>query len=83
MQSDAINWSVAILLSLLVHSIILMGNGARMGKENAIVLQTPVITRLNFNQPVEETALDEPRPIEKKQPKPVKKVEAEPGNRPI
>ena len=78
MQSDAINWSVAILLSLLVHSIILMGNGARMGKENAIVLQTPVITRLNFNQPVEETALDEPRPIEKKQPKPVKKVEAEP-----
>ena len=49
MQSEAINWSVAILLSLLVHSLVLMNHGARMGEENAIVLQAPIVTRLSFN----------------------------------
>lgn len=77
-QSEAINWSVAILLSLLVHSIVLMGSGARMGEEMAIVSQTPIITRLSFNELLDDTVLDEPRPIERQQARPVKKVVAEP-----
>ena len=78
MQSDAINWSVAILLSLLVHSMILMGGGARTGEENTITLQAPIITRLSFNQSFDDTVPDEPRSIEKQRLRPLKKAEAEP-----
>ena len=70
MQADAINWSVAILLSLLVHSIMFLGRGAQMGAENAAVLQAPLITRLSFNKPVDRAVPDEPRPIKKQEPKP-------------
>ena len=65
MQSDAINWSAAILLSLLAHSMILVGAGAQIGEENAIVLQSPVITRLSFNHSLDDTAQDEPRQTER------------------
>lgn len=77
-QSEAINWGVAVLLSLLVHSIILMTSGARMGEEIAIVSQTPIITRLSFNKLLDEAVLDEPRLIERQRPRPVKKVAAKP-----
>ena len=70
-QADTINWSVAILLSLLVHSMMFMGRGAQMGAENATVLQAPLITRLSFNKPLDRTVLDEPPPIKKQEPKPV------------
>ena len=78
MQSDAINWSVAILLSLLVHSIIIAAGGARTGEENAIVSPASAITRLSFSQSLDDTAQDEPRPVEKPRPAPIKKVDAEP-----
>lgn len=78
-QSEAINWSVAILLSLLVHSMILVGSGAHLGEENAIDLQAPIITRLSFNMSSDDAVLEEPRLIEKQQPRPVKKVEANPA----
>lgn len=78
MQSEAINWSVAILLSLLVHSLVLMNHGARMGEENAIVLQAPIVTRLSFNQPSNDTPQDEPRPAQQQRVEPLKKVAAEP-----
>jgi protein TonB len=55
-----------------------MGNGARMGEKNAFVMQTPIITRLSFNQPPDDTLLAEPLPIEKQQPRPLKTAEAEP-----
>lgn len=78
MQADAINWSVAILLSLLVHSIMFIGRGAQMGAENAAVLQAPLITRLSFNKPVDRAVPDEPRLVKKQEPKPVKKNEPRP-----
>lgn len=78
MQANTINWSVAILLSLLVHSVMFMGSGVQMGAENAAVLQAPIITRLSFNNPLEKAVLDEPQPIEKQQAKPVKKIVAKP-----
>lgn len=78
-QSEAINWSVAILLSLLAHSMILVGSGARLGEENAIDLQAPIITRLSFNMSSDDAVLEEPRLIEEQQPRPVKKVEANPA----
>lgn len=78
MQSDAVNWSVAILLSLLVHSMILMGSGARLGEDDAIVSQVPMITRLSFNQSFADAVLDKQGPVEKQRPQPVKKVAAKP-----
>jgi len=82
MQLDTINWSVAILLSLLVHSMILMGSGAQIGAESATVLQAPLITRLIFNQPSTRAEPDKPLPVKKqqprKQPEPVKKIEPKP-----
>lgn len=74
MRSEAFNWSVAIVLSLLVHSMMFIGRGAQMGAENAIALPVPLITRLSFNKPIGNVAPDEPRPVEKQRPKPVKKV---------
>jgi protein TonB len=70
MQSDAISWSVAILLSLLVHGMMLMQKGAQMGAENSPASEALHITRLNFSQVVEKPVLDEPRPIEKPPAKP-------------
>ncbi|MGD2052783.1 MAG: TonB family protein [Gammaproteobacteria bacterium] len=78
MRPEAINWSVAILLSLLVHSILLVGSGARMGEQNAMVSQAPIITRLSFNQSLDDPVPEEPRPIEKQRARPLKKIEAEP-----
>ena len=83
MQANTINWSVAILLSLLVHSVMFMGSGVQMGAENAAVLQAPIITRLSFNNPLEKAVLDEPQPIEKQQAKPVKKIVAKPVKKTI
>jgi protein TonB len=76
--SEAINWGVAILLSLLVHSMVFIGSGARVGEQNAIDLQAPVITRLSFNKPLDDAVSEEPRLLEKQQARPVKKVEAKP-----
>lgn len=73
MQSETIIWAVAILLSLLVHSLMFIGRGAQIGAENATVLQAPLITRLSFNKPSNNTVQDEPRPIKKIVAKPVKK----------
>ena len=70
-RSDAFNWGVAILLSMLAHSMLLMSSGAQMGAKNAVVLQAPLITRLSFNKPLDKTVLDDPRPIKKQQSKPV------------
>lgn len=78
MRSDAFNWGVAILLSMLAHSMLLMSSGAQMGAKNAVVLQAPLITRLSFNKPLDKTVLDEPRPIKKQQTRPVKKIEPKP-----
>lgn len=79
MQPDAINWSVAILLSLLVHSIILIGSGGRTGDINAVALQAPIITRLSFNQSLVDTVPDEPRPAEMQRASPFTKVESKPA----
>lgn len=81
MQLDTINWSVAIVLSLLVHSMMLMGSGAQMGVETATVSQVPLITRLSFNKPVDRTVLDEPSPVKKQEPRPVKKIEPRPAKK--
>lgn len=78
MQSEAINWSVAILLSLLVHSVVLMNHGTRIGEESAIVLHAPIVTRLSFSQSIDDTAQDQPRPAQKQIARPLKKVETEP-----
>jgi len=78
MQSDYYSWSAAILLSLLLHSMLLLNGGAMMGADNVPVLQVPTITRLTFNQVVAKPVLDPPRPIEKKKIKPVKKIKPEP-----
>ena len=78
MRSDAFNWGVAIILSMLAHSMLLMSSGAQMGAKNAVVLQAPLITRLSFNKPLDKTVLDEPRPIKKQQSKPAKKIELKP-----
>jgi len=78
MQSDTINWTLAILLSLFVHSLVFMGRGAQIGVESSTVFQAPLITRLSFNTPVEKTVIDEPLPIKKQEPSPVKKVEPKP-----
>ena len=79
MQSDAINWGAAILLSLLVHSMMFVHKGAQMGAESAPVLQIPLITRLSFNNPIYGPVLDKPRSIKKKEPVPelrrVKEIE--------
>jgi len=78
MHSDAVNWSVAILLSLLVHSMILMGSGARIGEEDAIAMQVPIITRLSFSRLIDDAVPDAPRLVEKQRPRPLKKVEVKP-----
>lgn len=80
MRSDYASWGVAILLSMLLHSLMFMQSGARIGSESMPVLQMPLVTRLNFqvieNRPVPEV----PPPVEKPKPKPkpVKKVKPEP-----
>ncbi len=71
MHSDAISWSVAILLSLLVHGMMLMQNGAQMGAENSPASEALHVIRLNFSQVVEKPVLDELGPIEKPPAKPV------------
>jgi len=70
MQSDVINWTGAILLSLLAHGLLFTGSGARVGAEKATLLQAPLVTRLSFSQPqknlvAEKPVLDEPRPVKK------------------
>lgn len=78
MRSDAVTWSVALLLSLLVHGMMFMQSGARMGAENAPELQTSRVTRLNFNQSSKRPMLDEPRLIKDPVIRPVKKIEQKP-----
>ena len=77
-RSEIINWSLAILISLLAHSIFLISGGARTGEKNTIAIQAPTLTRLSFNQTPETPVLDKPRPVQKPQPRPLKKNEAEP-----
>jgi protein TonB len=82
MQSDAINWSVAIMLSLFIHSMIFFAGGARHGDKNAIVSHTPIVTRLSFNQSSDDLVPDEPRLPQKQRPVPIKKAEPEPEPEP-
>ena len=68
MSSDSLNWSLAILLSLLLYSSLLLQNGATAGIESSIVTHSPLVTRLTFNQ---ATVPDAP-PVKKTlKPKPV------------
>lgn len=83
MQSDAISWALAILLSLLVHGMMFMHSGARLGAQNAPAAEAPHVTRLNFSQIVEKPVLDEPRPIEKQPPKPATKPKPKPKPKPV
>lgn len=78
MQSDTVTWGAAILLSLLVHGMMFMQSGARMGAENAPEMQTTQVTRLNFNQSSKQPVMDEPRLIKDPVISPVKKVEPKP-----
>ena len=78
MQSDYASWGTAILVSMLLHSLIFMQSGARIGAENASVMQAPVITRLNFQMLEERPVPEAPPPVEKPRPKPVKKKKPEP-----
>ena len=78
MQSDYTSWSVAVLMSLLIHSMMFMNEGAQMGVESTATLTTPLITRLSFTQSVVKPVLDEPHPVEKRPTRPVKKIEPGP-----
>jgi len=80
MQSDNINWSIAVLLSLLLFGSLFMQRGAHMGSERANIKQLPLITRLTFSQKT-ETAPDVPpviKPKVKPQAKPIKKIKPKP-----
>lgn len=74
MQSDYVNWGAALLLSLLLHGFIFMQHGAQIGAENAPALQSPLVTRLNFKMFEDRPVPEAPPPLEKPEPKPVKKV---------
>lgn len=77
MQSDYIGWSVAILLSLLLHGMLFMQSGARIGADNTAVMHAPLITRLSFN-PLEKKPLPQVLPsLEAQPPEAVKKVKPE------
>ena len=68
MSSDSLNWSLAILLSLLLYSALFLQNGAKTGIESSIVTDSPLVTRLTFNQATVPDAL----PVKKAlKPKPV------------
>ncbi len=88
MQSDVINWSGAILLSLLAHGLMFTGSGVQVGAEKATLLQAPLITRLSFSQPLqksvaEKPVLDEPRPVKKQRIRRPKKIEPEIKAKPV
>jgi len=76
-RPDAVNWSVAILFSLFVHSVFLMGSSASIGAVSATAVQVPIITRLSFNAPIDDVVPDEPQQLEKVPPKSVEKVKAQ------
>ena len=65
-HSEHISWTVAILLSLLLHSIMLMQTGSSMGMENITSMQHPLITRLNFSQSAVKPIMDVAPAFEKK-----------------
>lgn len=75
MQSDAINWSVAILVSLFIHSVILMNRGTQFDMEIPDISRSPLITHLSFKKPVASVMPDIPPPVKKHEPVPVKKIE--------
>ena len=52
--------------------------GAKLGELSASAIQTPIITRLSFNVPVDDVMPDVPQQIEKSPPKPVKKNKTQP-----
>ena len=68
MQSDSLNWLIAILLSLLLYSALFLQNGATTGIESSIVTHSPLVTRLTFNQ---AAVPDAPPVIKAQKPKPV------------
>lgn len=78
MPADYASWGVAILVSMFMHSLIFMQSGARIGAENASVMQAPMITRLNFQMLEAQPVPEEPPPVEKPRPKPVKKEKPRP-----
>jgi protein TonB len=55
-----------------------MGGSPRTGEKNATALKAPIITRLSFNQSSPDTVPEEPVPIKRQQPKPLKKIKPEP-----
>jgi len=80
MQSDNLNGSIAVLLSLPLFGSLFMQRGAHMGIERANIKQLTLITRLTFSQKT-ETAPDVPpaiKPKVKPQAKPIKKIKPKP-----
>jgi protein TonB len=75
---DTTTWGVAVLLSLLLHSMMFMQSGAKVGADNAPVLQAPLVTRLSFNRAVDKPVLDKPGPVKKQKTEHTKKIETEP-----
>jgi protein TonB len=93
MQSDVINWSGAILLSLLAHGLMFTGSGVRVGAEKARLLQAPLVTRLSFSQPqknpvaerpvLEKPVLEKLRPVKKQRVRRPEKIEPEIKAKPV
>ena len=77
-QTEIFSWAAAILLSLLLHSMLLMQSGTSMGVENAPLLPASIVTRLNFNKAENKPMQEAPRAVEKKPVKTLKKVELRP-----
>ena len=82
MSSDSLNWSLAILLSLLLYSALFLKNGATVGIESSIITHSPLVTRLTFNQatvpdapPVKKTLKSRPVIAKKNKSVPIEKVE--------
>jgi protein TonB len=82
-RSDAVNWSIAIVLSLLLHGLFFMGGGFHTLATDDRVLQAPLVARFNFEMPAEKTqaVVKEARPVTKQRPvpkvRPVKKTQPE------
>jgi protein TonB len=78
-QSEYFNWSISILLSLLLYGAIFLQRGAHMGVESATIMPSPLITRLSFNQAKIPDAVPDTLPVIKKpRPERIKKLKPKP-----
>ena len=78
MRSDYLSWSVAIVMSLLLHSLMFLNGGAQMGVDDVHAIRVPTITRLNFKQVTIEPVPEVKRQIENKIIEPVKTPATDP-----